>query len=263
MKCKLENREDLVSQYLMNELSDEESLKFEEHYFKCENCFKELKSAEDALNIIAEEGSAAFEKIKTQSAKSNLSFIPSFSFPVKIGFTFAALVVFFGLYFILKNNSLNDLSKQNIVTQNQDNQIQIVDSLKSDEEKPIKKDENLLAELSGAEFKENAYYEEWINENVRSGNNLIERVIAPKNRIKTYDDLTFKWVMKESAKIQLSILDNLEEKIYSVNISKDDFPEITQKVSVDNFKKSGLYYWRIEDENEVLFVGKFYYIKNK
>ncbi len=261
MKCNLENREVLISKYLLNELSDEESLKFEEHYFKCEDCFKELKAAEDALNIIAEEGSTAFEKIKTQSAESNFSFIPSFSFPVKIGFAFAGFALLFALYVIFKNNSTDSFNTPKIITQTQDDENLKIDSSKTLEEKPFEKNENLIAELSGPAFNPNAYYEEWINENVRSGNNLIERVIAPKNGIKTYDDLTFKWVMKENAKIQLSILDNLEEKIYSVNISKEDFPEITQTVSADNFKKSGLYYWRIEDENEVLFVGKFYFVK--
>jgi hypothetical protein len=263
MKCNLENREGLISKYLMNELSDEESLKFEEHYFMCKDCFQELKAAEDAINIIAKDGPASFEKIKTQSAKSVFSFIPSFSFPVKIGFTFTGFALLFALYFLFKNNSTDNYNTQKTITQTQDDENLKIDSSKNTEENPIKKNENLIAELSGPAFNPNTYYEEWINENVRSGNNLIERVIEPKNGIKTYDDLTFKWVMKENAKIQLSILDNLESKIYSIKISKDDFPEITQKVSADSFKKSGLYYWRIEDENEVLFVGKFYFFKNR
>lgn len=62
MKCDLINRESLISKYLMNELSEDENLKFEEHYFKCEECFNELKAAEETLNLIKDEGSTLFQK---------------------------------------------------------------------------------------------------------------------------------------------------------------------------------------------------------
>lgn len=247
----------------MNELSDEKMLRFEEHYFKCEVCFAELKATENALNLIAKEGSNAFATAKQIKTKSIFSFIPAFSTTAKIGFAFAAFALLFVLYFVLKTETTQPLDTNEIITETQKEPEQKVDTPKTQMEKSIGPDKNLIAELSGPDFNPSPYYEEWINENVRSVNNLIEKIIAPKNGTKNHGDLTFKWVMKENVEIQLSILNNLEEKLYAVKISKYDFPVVTQKVASEYFKKSGLYYWRIEDENEVLFVGKFYFIKKQ
>ena len=66
MKCKLKNRHELISDYLMGELPEDEARAFEEHYFHCETCFKELKNAEDAITIIAKDGKTIFESATHQ-----------------------------------------------------------------------------------------------------------------------------------------------------------------------------------------------------
>ena len=263
MKCNLENRTDLISKYLMNELLDEESLKFEEHYFKCDKCFNDLKAAETALNLIARDGSNAFENYEQKPVRRNFLLLPFFSNPFKVGFAFAALVILFGLYFIFKNTSPDDLGNQQIITQDKNDQIQKVDSLKADEETQIKKDDNLIAELSGPAFAPSPYYEEWINENVRSGNDIIKKVISPQNGAKVNGDLTFSWVMIENVSVNLVIMNNDEDLIYSTKVSAENFPEYIISVNQNKLTKPGLYYWRIEDENEVLFIGKFYFLKKR
>lgn len=262
MKCNLENREDLISKYLMNELSNEESLHFEEHYFACEVCFNELKTAEQALSLVGKEGKTAFE-VKKQNSKNIFSFIPSFSTTAKIGFSFAALILLFVLYSVFNNKSDKIKNEQKIFSQEKEKSEQKIDSLKTEPEKQIKQKDNLIAELSGLEFESNPYYEEWINENVRSDNNIIERVIAPKNDKKFYDDITFKWIMKEQVPVLLSVLKNSEERIFLNEVENGGSTEIIKSVSKNIFKKSGLYYWRIETENEVLYVGKFYFFKRQ
>lgn len=262
MKCNLENREDLISKYLMNELSDEESLHFEEHYFTCEVCFSELKTAEQALSLVAKEGRTAFE-VKKQNSKNIFSFIPAFSTTAKIGFSFAVFILLFVLYSVFNNKSDEIKNEQKIFSQEKENSEQKIDSLKKEPEKQIKQEENLIAELSGPDFELNLYYEEWINENIRSGNNIIEKVIAPKNDKKFYDDITFKWIMKEQVPVLLSVLKNSEEKIFLTEVDNGESTEVSKSVSKNIFKKSGLYYWRIENENEVLYVGKFYFFKRQ
>jgi len=261
MKCNLENREDLISKYLMNELSDEESIRFEEHYFSCEDCFNELKMSEQALKIIALEGNKLVSEKGKKSNRNIFSFLPSFSLTAKIGFSFAVLILLFVLYSVFSNNSVEIKNEQKVISQEKEKSEQKIDSLKTESEKPVKQKDNLIAELSGPEFESNPYYEEWIKENVRSDNNIIERVIAPANDKKFFDDVSFKWIMKEQVPVLLSILKNSEEKIFSAEVDQTDFPEISKSVSKIVFKKSGLYYWRIEDENEVLYVGKFYFVK--
>jgi len=261
MKCNLENREDLISKYLMNELSDEESLKFEEHYFACKDCFNALKMSEQVLKLVASEGKELFAVKDNKSNRNIFSFLPSFSIPAKIGFAFASLILLFVLYSVFINKVDEVKNEQKIYSQQKEKSEQKIDSLKTESEKPVKQEDNLIAELSGSEFESNPYYEEWIKENVRSDNNIIEKVIAPANDKKFFDDVSFKWIMRKQVPVLLSILKNSEEKIFSAEVDQTDYPEIYKSVSKIVFKKSGLYYWRIEDENEVLYVGKFYFVK--
>lgn len=49
MDCKAVEREMMVSQYLLGELSGPERENFEAHYFGCQRCFQKLEEEEDAL----------------------------------------------------------------------------------------------------------------------------------------------------------------------------------------------------------------------
>jgi hypothetical protein len=92
---------------------------------------------------------------------------------------------------------------------------------------------------------------------------VIEIVLSPQNNSRFYNNVVFKWKMKTKAYLILSIIKNTEEKVFSTEIDTTAFPEIIKTVTSDNFRKSGLYYWRIENEYDVLYVGKFYFIKRK
>lgn len=247
----------------MNELSDEESLKFEEHYFGCEVCFSELKTAEQSLNLVAKEGSNSFEVINKNKSKSIFSFIPVFSTTAKIGFSLAVLALLFILYFALKTETTQPDSKQ-IITETEAEQEQKVDSLKTQSEKSVEPDKNLIAEFSDPEFSPSPYYEEWINENVRSGNILIEKVFSPKNNDKySNQSVLFEWRMTENVPVNLVIMNNDDDIIFAAKVPAENFPKYSISVKPNDLKKSGLYYWRIEDEIEVLYLGKFYYIKKQ
>ena len=264
MKCKLENRENLISRYLLNELSDEESLKFEEHYFKCEECFNELKAAEDALNLIKNEG---FAVKKTESDKSFIDKIFSgFVNPVRIGIAIASIAVIFVLLYVFSNLSSNK-TEPIIADDGRDSVKQIVEQKPiqpEDETIPKQKEDELLSSLTGPAFEPNAYYEEWINENVRSVNQIVDKVFSPVNSDTLIaSTITFNWRMKENLPITLVILNNKEEEVFSSIINQEQFPDYRFVVNANSKFKSGLYYWKIEDENEVHFVGKFYFIKSQ
>ena len=263
MKCSLENREDLITKYLMNELSDEESLHFEEHYFTCTDCYNELKAAEQTISLIAKDGIDSFQSKGHKNSVNIFSFIPVFSTRGKIVLAFASLFIIFIFYSVLtRQNEKNVTAREEILSKNQKNE-QKADSLKITQSEPDKKKEYLIAELSGKEFQTNPYYEDWINENTRGENNIIEKVISPVNEKIFYTDITFKWIMKADSPVLLSILKNSEEKIFLTEIETGGSGSIIKSVSKDTFKKSGLYYWRIEDDKEVLYVGKFYFLKRK
>ena len=168
----------------------------------------------------------------------------------------------FILYFALKTETAPPPDENQIVTETKTEPEQKVDSLKTQPEKPAESDKNLIAELSGPEFNPSPYYEEWINENLRSGSILIEKVISPKNNDKySNQPVLFKWQMKENIQVNLVIMNNDEDVIFSTRVPSNSFPEYSLSLSQNDFDKSGLYYWRIEDEIEVLYLGKFYYIR--
>lgn len=264
MKCNLENREDLINKYLMNELSDEESLHFEEHYFTCKDCFEELKALEQSLALVSKEGKTAFDSEIQKSKRNIFSLIPTFSTPLKIGFAFASLILLFVLYSALFNTQNKQKDDQQIISQQKDKIENKIDSSETKSDNPISKKKNLIAELSGPDFNPSPYYEEWINENVRSGNILIEKVISPKNNDKYLNQSAlFKWRMTENVPVNLVIMDNDEDVIFSTKVTSHSFPEFSLSVKQNEFKKSGLYYWRIEDDNEVLYLGKFYFVRGQ
>jgi len=270
MKCDLVNRESIISRYLLKELSEDENLKFEEHYFKCEDCFKELRAAEDALILIKDEGSTLFQKtrkVKKESAKSFIDKILSgFVNPARMGIAFATIAVVFVLLYVFYNLSSNK-TEPIIADDGRDSVKQMVEQkpLQPENEKiQQQKESELLASLTGPAFEQNPYYEEWINETVRSGNILIDKVISPKNNDKySNQSVLFKWRMTENIPVNLVIMNNDDDVVFSTKVSAENFPEYSISVMANDLKKSGLYYWRIEDEIEVLYLGKFYFIKRQ
>jgi hypothetical protein len=270
MKCDLINRESIISRYLLNELSEDENLKFEEHYFKCEECFNELKAAEEALDLIKKEGSTLWNeesKPQKESAKSFIDKILSgFVNPARLGIAFASIAVIFVMFYLFYNLNSNK-TEPIIADDGRDSLKQMVEKkpLQREEETvPKQNDSELLASLTGPTFEPNPYYEEWINENVRSGNILIDKVLLPKNNDKISDQAAlFKWLMKENIPVNLVIMNNDDDVVFSTKVSAENFPEYSMSVKASDFKKSGLYYWRIEDEIEVLYLGKFYILKKQ
>ncbi len=280
MKCKLKKRHELISDYLMGELPEDEARAFEEHYFHCEACFKELKIAEDAINIIAKDGKAIFEsaahqplteaKGKSYQKKDSKNIIrnilfPNLSLSQRWGIAFAAMAVtILVLFLTLRSDQeiLNDkvISKDEVTFPEDQNDHLIKDTMTQKDKSQINND---FAELTGPSFKPVPYLEGWITENVRSQNDIIDTVFSPAIGKKFYGGkINFRWMLnKTSTEIIIKIMNNSEEVIFMSAPDKDQVPNYNVQAAPEIFKKAGIYYWRIEDENEVLYVGKFYYLK--
>ena len=272
MECKLKNRNELITRYLFGELPEDETKNFEEHYFQCKTCFKELKIAEDAINIIAKDGKAILNSGKSYENKDSRNIIhklifPGLSLPKRWGIAFAALAVIVLVLFLTFRNDREVLNEKVISKGEETFPEGQNDSLTKDTitEKDKSQIKNEFAELTGPSFKPAPYLEEWIGENIRSQNDIIDTVFSPAIGEKFYDrKITFQWKMKEtSAGITLKILNNLEKEIYTSVLDNNQSPEFTAQANPEIFNQSGLYYWRIENENEVLYVGKFYFLKDE
>ena len=260
MECKIKNRHKLISDYLMGELLDDDAKIFEEHYFQCEVCFKELKIAEDAISLIKNEGTKIFKPEGKFEANRKL-FLPGLSAPLRWGIAFSSIVILaVVLYFLFQNKQ--GIINEKIISQEENtfpNDKIVIDSL---EEKKLQPNNN-LAELNDPAFKPDPYFEEWITENVRS-ENIIDTIVSPETGERFYNqNILFHVKMKNFGNgISLKILNNLEKEIFMTNTNIDEEYQFKVQITPEVFNKSGLYYWRIENENEVLFTGKFYFLNH-
>jgi len=262
MGCNLKNRHELIANYLVGELPEDEAKSFEEHYFQCEICFKELKAVEEAINLIEREGPSILAAGKP-TEKNLISIIkrltlPDLSAPKRwrIAVTAAAAVAIFLMLLTTRNDQgiINNkvVSKDNGTSERKDTLSK----------KGIIQNDDMIAELSGPAFKAIPYLEEWITESVRSDNDKIDTVLYPRIGEKFHDeDIIFKWRMVNNKIASLKILNNIEKEIFTSTPEEMQSPLFSIKVGSKTIKQSGLYYWRLEDENEVLFVGKFYFLK--
>lgn len=277
MECELKNRDELITSYLLGEISDNEAKVFEEHYFLCDICFKELRIAEDALKLIVKDGKTIFEpevhqpltasvgkSNEKKDSKNNIRklIFPELRTPFRWGIAFTSIVVAAIIFFYLFQ------SKQTIIN---DKVITIDEETIPENTNPIITDtlnkqvdsqnQNDFAELTGAEFKTLPYFEEWIAENVRSQNNSVVSVFSPTIGENFYNkEIIFHLKLNKTSKgIIIKIMNNLEKEIYTSALD-DHSTEFNIKVTPEILKQSGLYYWRIEDENDVLFIGKFYFL---
>ena len=226
MKCTLPKRHEAIADYLTNELSEEEAIAFEEHYLQCDVCFQELQVAEDAMNLIEDEGPSILAAPETRTRnldypKRKLGWQPRW------GFAIASVSVVAVIGFIVLTN-LNETDLDN---------------------------------LSGPSFAPEPYLEEWVTQSTRTSDEIIDSVLSPEPGEKLISGrITFQWTMLERIPVSLKILSNLEEEIFTSTTELEQFPQFTIEVDTGIFKEAGLYYWRIEDEENVFFVGKFYFL---
>lgn len=66
MSCTLKNREKIISQYLMRELSEADALAFQEHMFGCDACYEDVTFKRKALRLFHETGEEMLEAIELE-----------------------------------------------------------------------------------------------------------------------------------------------------------------------------------------------------
>lgn len=230
MKCDIKNREQWISGYLTGSLTNKEIADFEEHYFQCDTCFKALRVAEDAMGLIENEGPALWPSRENwlstfiSANKEKLAVLGKRRWRIPIAAVGAAFVIFIVIIISLDNKGIN--------------------------------------QFSGPTFEPQPYLEQWISDNTRSGGQKLEVVISPQiGKEYENEEIVFQWKMIERIPVTLKIMNNLEKEVFNSSADLTQFPDFKLIVVAKTLKESGLYYWKIEDENDVLFVGKFYFLK--
>ncbi len=234
------DKEHWFDQYLSNKLSSGEMDAFEQHYFNCDSCFKELNLRRQVKGFFQEEASSMFpEYIENlrQKQKNSIDLTAENSSPGKKRINrkwFYTAAAIFALFFLLTIPSeLND--------QNPINNINSVPPIESHQEN------------YAANFKPSPYLEGRVNDRYRNSYNI--SVSSPANSEKVKGVIHFNWKIDKNGKgykeaLTLIILNNLEENLFDFQVSESQF-------TFEEPLSPGLYYWLLETNNETIYVGKF------
>jgi hypothetical protein len=97
-------------------------------------------------------------------------------------------------------------------------------------------------------FRVNPTLENMIGSRLRSG---IFEAVSPVNNGMVRGDIRFAWKKKLAKSHTLKIVNNRNRVLHTYQVSGASF-DFKEKLP------AGLYYWKLESENELLYVGKFY-----
>lgn len=251
MKCKLKEREENIQKYLNGDMSEAEMSTFEEHFLDCHDCMEELRDSLQLIEFVQSEGNHLFPEFRSSDKLKEKriinadipSLIKSFRYIIsskRISFAVITVVVLLFLYMLYQSNN-------NVIT----NERIASDSIQEN----IRSNENMLAEtaqdLYVTNFEISPNLEYLINQNFRSDHNI--EIISPANESNVIDKIIFEIKNNSNEQLYLRIMDNQGNLVLSPLIKNS-------KCSVDvaeNKLSPGLYYWKLESDEKLLYIGKF------
>lgn len=285
MKCELSNREQFIDAYVTGSLSQEERDTFDEHCFNCDLCFQELRLKEEMAALIKEEGKTIFsdylEKQKVKRVgfvRSLIGKLPRLSWewgtPQWVYATVAVGAIAVICFFIAKSTispiRTGKIPQEQYIAKQKDTFDIVEKEQFAKSQHPVQKEamkhlaekaQDRLKNVGGGaggtdvrqryaeNFKASPFMEEMVNSySVRSYSITI---LSPKIGETVKGNILFQWEEIEEAPIYLKFLNNQAVEQYSVTPEDNQFL-FTEKL------KPGLYYWKLESEDDVLFVGKFF-----
>lgn len=165
----------------------------------------------------------------------------------------ASILIILGisLYFLLQpRRNVQLQNKQLAIDTLRENRIieseKKADSITLQENKITKESSSLFAQ----DFVENSLLENFVGRNIR-GEEYLE-ILSPKNSDTLKIPILFKWRIQDSTNnFILKIINNKNEIVWE-KISNDNEIEFMKQM------KSGLYYWKLEINDELKYIGKFY-----
>jgi hypothetical protein len=76
-------------------------------------------------------------------------------------------------------------------------------------------------------------------------------VVSPKNNAVESQNIIFEWKLQEAGWVSVTLLSNKEDVLRNIRLKHSKF-FFSEKLN------PGLYYWKLEREGELLYVGKFF-----
>ncbi len=268
MGCNLKNREQIIEDYLSGRLSQKEKDAFEEHLFQCDICYREVRLREELKDTIQKHGASIFSRAalessskETNKGKSLLQKIfPSPPpRPVFALASFLLIAAVLGLFWGKWHRSARapfpaavPIASQKLpeipTRSERAGKKQSLSPKTKPKPKARKQKQEKAPVLLAANFEPSATYEEMLASNLRSAATTI---LSPKIGQKiTGNTIQFRWKTSEAGPFLLKILNNRGRELLSLSTEQNS---LTLKRKLP----PGLYYWKLETEEELMAVGKF------
>ncbi len=218
-----------------------------------------LENCEFCRNSVLDIFSSTLSSVENSSQNLSLFNEPepvrrssSYRFFLRTAATFLALAFISGIYLIMDNDEPVSIK----LTQNR-KEITIVNAGTESQNRGIiqekisdsdsRKEVAFLSQKTPDPFKDNPNLEYMVDSPHRG---RLINIISPEFRITDRGKIIFKWENHINKELELKILNNLNETLYTFKA----------KGSIVEFKGNlspGLYYWKLEDKENLYHVGKF------
>ena len=230
MKCELANREQRMEDFLMGKLSRKEADAFEIHVFGCRECLEELRIREQAIALIKEEQDTLMADYAKPKRRQ-----PSGAITISLGKVFQRWQnawVYAGVAVAVLVIAL--VARQ------------------------LLREEDVTKQYA-ANFVESSRLESVLKQTYQSSAILVS-IISPAIGENVEGEVLFQWVIKKDDKefsepLELKVMNNREASIHSKVIEGNRY------VLPKHFDP-GLYYWTLEEQGEMLYLGKFFIRKH-
>ncbi len=251
---------DIIERYLLNRLSEEEEMAFEEHLLYCSKCREEVGKLKRIIISIKQ---SEIEKVMASGEKKMNARVKTGKgiLLLKIAAGIIVLVSISLVAYYFSGNKMNHFEnrkKQIVVTQFDSSNILTNKRERMVPEKPQdvvindsgtadivpQQDETFLTQA----FSQNQLFETAIENINRSGKLLVE---IPKNtdRFNRNYKIEFKWKSEPPMDFVLVVFTNTGKVVFEEAVSSP--------YKLNKTLKPGLYYWQLETDMEALYTGKF------
>ena len=241
--------------FLLNENSkrpSDSTLHHVEHCVMCKDnimdVFLCLKNSRPRLNT------KPFQPLLPETGMQK-TFRKNYSYLKKIAASFFIMALFITIYFTVIDNQLFQrrevLQNNKTAISNQNNQNSLTTTKKPNQ---INTHRNTLQATEDNSYKQNKNFkinpnlEYMINSQLRDES---IKVNSPANNSIVNNNIMFAWESFPSKPIQLKILNNQNDILFEYSIQTNNFV-LKEKLS------PGLYYWKLENQIDLLHVGKFF-----
>ncbi|TVQ67430.1 MAG: hypothetical protein EA363_12340 [Balneolaceae bacterium] len=121
------------------------------------------------------------------------------------------------------------------------------DREQEEQEAEDRRAEEMLRDMYAANFEPLPLYESMTAQNFRS---FGLEIVAPGVGSEIRDGVTFRWEIRYDDPLIVTIIDNQGDRVHQSTVSGNAY-------YFDDFPAPGLFYWRLETQESLLYVGKF------